>query len=63
MENEMFYIVDITNNKIKSKHTERSRANYVLTDCYAPDPVNKYRVMDDKELDEFRKGKAKKWVA
>ena len=51
----MFYIVNLTEQKIECKHEERSRASYDLTDSYAPDPVNKYRVMDETELNEWKK--------
>ena len=51
----MFYIVNLTEKKIQGGYEERSRANYVLTDCYAPDPVNKYRVMDLNELNQWIK--------
>lgn len=54
MKEEVFYIVNLTENKIQGSYEERGRANYVLTDCYAPDPINKYTIMDDKQLMEWK---------
>ena len=45
----MYYIVNLTKNRVEGKNKERSRANYILTDSYAPDPINKYSVMNEDE--------------
>ena len=50
----MYHIVNLTQKRIESSHEERPRANYVLTDSYAPDPINKYTVMDEEELNEWQ---------
>lgn len=51
----MFYIVNLTKNKIESVEKEKPRANYVLTDCYAPHPINKYTVMYLDQLNKWIK--------
>lgn len=52
----MFYIVNLTQKRIQGEYEDRSRANYVLTDAYSPDPVDKYMVMSLEELEDWQKG-------
>lgn len=47
------YIVDRATGKIISGYKEASRANYVLTDCYAPEPGNTKSVIHWEKIKQF----------
>lgn len=49
----MYYIINLTENKVVSKNKSRPRANWILTNSYAPDPDNKYSIMSEEEAYDY----------